>query len=225
MRVGRKTKETRLLSIGWFQRWPLQPGTTWSIFSVAQSMNGEEPRVACDAPGRASSKEMWFGKAFLPSPFPDTVPSSASQTRTVFCGSLSHLRVHNPVLHRIEQQTSSIFCLHLKANAAMVCNFNLDINHKKKPSGSWIPDEADTGSTFWCIYSFYFCDEYLFCGSVWSSRKRGVADLSLAWACLVSVATAAWRSSLTRSWNLMVVICHITRPHGGHQVLQIKVHM
>lgn len=87
--------------------------------------------MACDAPGRASSKEMWFGKAFLPSPFPDTVPSSASQTRTVFCGSLSHLRVHNPVLHRIEQQTSSIFCLHLKANATMVCNFNLDISHKK----------------------------------------------------------------------------------------------
>lgn len=127
------------------------------------------------------------------------------------------LRVHNPTLHWIEQQTFSIFCLHLKANAAMVCNFNLYISHKKKPSGLWIPDEADTGSTFWCIYSFYFCDEYLFCGSVWSSWKGGWQIRALAWVCIVSVPTTAWRSSPTRSWNLMVVIHYITHPHGGHQ--------
>lgn len=42
---------------------------------------------------------------------------------------LLHLRVHDLTLQHIERQPSSVFCLHLKANAAMVCTFNLYINH------------------------------------------------------------------------------------------------
>lgn len=38
----------------------------------------------------------------------------------------------------------------------MTWNFNLYTNHKKKPSGSWIPDEAETNSLFWYVYRLRF---------------------------------------------------------------------
>lgn len=73
-----------------------------SIFSVAQSMNGEEQRVVLGPPGRAFSRAVWLGEAFPPSPFPDTMPSSDSQTGIVFCGSslTSYLGVTAPPFSR-----------------------------------------------------------------------------------------------------------------------------
>lgn len=72
-----------------------------------------------------------LARLFFPLPFQTPCLALLPKQEPFSVALLPHLRVHNPILHRIEQQTSSIFCLHLKANAAMLCNFNLDINHKK----------------------------------------------------------------------------------------------
>lgn len=115
LRLGPRTKETRLQSPAWVQGWSSQLGTISSIFSLAQSWNGERPWVR-----QSSWQSIQEGDVVWPAFFLSSLSRRFAQlpshTRELFAlVHLSRLGAHDSFPRLMELHRPPIYFVYIKS--------------------------------------------------------------------------------------------------------------